>query len=125
MCAASEASTLDPGGFAESGRVPAPNVRHAMFRVPRHVSDEAASFVEPLACCLRALRRARIEPGDTTVVLGLGSIGCLFVRLLAHAGVTVVGCDPIPPPAPVAQPIGAAPARPPEAAAAAPRPPPR
>ena len=121
MCAAFKASNLDPGGFAEYVRVPAPNVRHAMFRVPRHVSDEAASFVEPLACCLRALRRARIEPGDTTVVLGLGSIGCLFVRLLAHAGVTVVGCDPIAERADVAKRMGAAAAGPAEVAAAAQR----
>src|SRR3989442_3566658 len=37
--------------------------------------------------------RARIEPGDTTVVVGLGSIGCLFVQLLKRAGAAVVGCD--------------------------------
>jgi L-iditol 2-dehydrogenase len=93
MCAEFKTSNLDPGGFAEYVRVPAPNTRHAMFRVPAHVGDEAASFVEPLACCVRALRRARIQPGDTTVVVGLGSIGCLFVQLLTHAGATVVGCD--------------------------------
>jgi L-iditol 2-dehydrogenase len=93
MCAAFKASNLDPGGFAELVRVPVPNVRHATFRVPAHVSDEAASFVEPLACCLRAVRRARVERGDTTVVVGLGSIGCLFVQLLRRAGAEVVGCD--------------------------------
>jgi L-iditol 2-dehydrogenase len=93
MCAAFKASNLDPGGFAEFVRVPVPNVRHATFRVPAHVSDEAASFVEPLACCLRAVRRARVERGDTTVVVGLGSIGCLFVQLLRRAGAEVVGCD--------------------------------
>ena len=93
MCAAFKASNLDPGGFAEYVRVPAVNVRHATFKVPSHVSDEAASFVEPLACCLRAVRRARVEPGDTAVVIGLGSIGCLFVQLLRRAGARVVGVD--------------------------------
>jgi L-iditol 2-dehydrogenase len=93
MCAAFKASNLDPGGFAEYVRVPAANVRHATFRVPAHVSDEAASFVEPLACCLRAVRRARVEPGDTAVVVGLGSIGCLFAQLLKRAGAAVVGAD--------------------------------
>jgi L-iditol 2-dehydrogenase len=93
MCAEFKTSNLDPGGFAEYVRVPAPNARHAMFRVPPHVGDEAASFVEPLACCVRALRRARIQPGDTAVVVGLGSIGCLFVQLLKRAGAAVVGCD--------------------------------
>jgi L-iditol 2-dehydrogenase len=93
MCPAFKASNLDPGGFAEYVRVPAPNVRHATFRVPPHVSDEAASFVEPLACCLRALRRAHVRVGDTAVVVGLGSIGCLFVQLLKRAGAAVVGAD--------------------------------
>ena len=107
MCAAFKASNLDPGGFAEYVRVPAANVRHATFRVPAHVSDEAASFVEPLACCLRAVRRARVQPGDTAVVVGLGSIGCLFVQLLKRAGAAVVGADALPDRAVFARGLGA------------------
>jgi L-iditol 2-dehydrogenase len=95
MCRAFKESNLDPGGFAEYVRVPAPNVAHATFRVPEHLSDEEASFVEPLACCLRAVDRARAEPGDAAVVIGLGSIGCLFAQLMARAGVAVVGLDPL------------------------------
>ncbi len=121
MCRAFKASNLDPGGFAEYVRVPAPNVQHATFRVPRHVTDEAASFVEPLACCLRALRRARVERGDTTVVVGLGSIGCLFVQLLTNAGAAVVGCDPITDRASIATRMGAVAAGPVELAATAQR----
>ncbi|HEV8584970.1 MAG TPA: alcohol dehydrogenase catalytic domain-containing protein [Methylomirabilota bacterium] len=93
MCRAFKTSNLDPGGFAEFVRVPAANVRAATFRVPDHLTDEEASFVEPLACCLRAVERARVQPGDTAVVVGLGSIGCLFVQLLARAGARVVGAD--------------------------------
>jgi len=119
MCAAFKTSNLDPGGFAEYVRVPAPNVRHAMFRVPPHVGDEAASFVEPLACCLRAVRRARIEPGDTTVVVGLGSIGCLFVQLLKRAGAWVVGCDTVRDRVALAGRLGADAGGPPEVAALA------
>jgi L-iditol 2-dehydrogenase len=107
MCAAFKSSNLDPGGFAEYVRVPAANVRHATFRVPPHVSDEAASFVEPLACCLRAVRRARVQPGDTAVVVGLGSIGCLFVQLLEGAGAAVVGADALPDRAVFARGLGA------------------
>jgi L-iditol 2-dehydrogenase len=93
MCRAFKASNLDPGGFAEFVRVPAANARHAAFAIPAHVSDEAASFVEPLACCLRAVKRARVASGDTAVVVGLGSIGCLFVQLLKRAGVCAIGAD--------------------------------
>jgi L-iditol 2-dehydrogenase len=115
MCAAFKTSNLDPGGFAEYVRVPAENVRHATFKVPAHVSDEAASFVEPLACCLRAVRRARVEPGDTAAVIGLGSIGCLFVQLLRHAGARVVGVDLLPARSELGKRLGAEAAGTPEA----------
>jgi L-iditol 2-dehydrogenase len=95
MCRAFKTSNLDPGGFAEYVRVPAANVEHATFRIPAEVDDETASFVEPLACCLRAVRRAPIERGDTVAVVGLGSIGCLFVQLARGAGARVVGVDPL------------------------------
>src|SRR5262249_62204419 len=105
MCAAFKASNLDPGGFAEYVRVPEPNVRHAMFRVPPHVGDVAASFVEPLACCVRAVRRTGIRPGDTAVIVGLGSIGGLFVQLLKRAGPPVLACAPLPTPLPLPRPL--------------------
>jgi L-iditol 2-dehydrogenase len=95
MCRAFKASCLDPGGFAEFVRVPAPNVRHATFRLPDHLTDEEGTFVEPLACVLRAVERAAVRPGDTAAVVGLGSIGCLFVQLLRRAGATVGGVDPL------------------------------
>src|SRR5438105_15866886 len=93
MCRAFKESNLDPGGFAEFVRVPAGNVRAATFRVPDHLTDEEASFVEPLACCLRAVERARVQPGDTALVVGLGSIGCLFVQLCVRAGAGVIVTD--------------------------------
>ena len=68
MCRAFKESHLDPGGFAEFVRVPATNVAQATFALPAHVSDEAASFVEPLGCCLRATRRTGLQPGDALPV---------------------------------------------------------
>ncbi|MBI2218186.1 MAG: alcohol dehydrogenase catalytic domain-containing protein [Candidatus Rokubacteria bacterium] len=107
MCRTFKTSNLDPGGFAEYVRVPADNVRHATFRIPPHLSDEAASFVEPLACCLRAARRAPIGAHDTVVVIGLGSIGCLFVQLARRAGAAVLGVDPLAERAALAKRLGA------------------
>lgn len=108
MCRAFKTSNLDPGGFAEYVRLPADNVRSATFRLPPSLGDEAASFVEPLACCHRAVRRAGVQPGDTAVIVGLGSIGCLFVQLLVRAGATVVGVDRLPERAEHAKRLGAA-----------------
>ena len=119
MCPAFKASNLDPGGFAEFVRIPEANVRHATFRVPAHVTDETASFVEPLACCLRAVRRTGVTSGDSAVVVGLGSIGSLFVQLLRGAGAAVVGVDPIEARAQLALTLGARAAGAPEDAARA------
>src|SRR6202158_3449049 len=95
MCRHFKRINLDPGGFAELVRVPAPNVEHAAFRLPAAIADETASFTEPLACCLRAVKRARIAPGDTALVVGLGSIGCLLVQLLTLAGASAVLADDV------------------------------
>ena len=119
MCPEFKASHLDPGGFAEYVRVPAANVEHATFRLPPELGDEAASFVEPLACCHRAVRRAAVAAGDTAVVVGAGSIGCLFVQLLARAGAAVVVVDPLATRVELARGLGASHAVPPDAAAAA------
>jgi L-iditol 2-dehydrogenase len=107
MCREFKRSNLDPGGFAEYVRVPEPNVRHATFRVPEDISDEVASFVEPVACCVRAMRRAPVATDDTVVIVGLGSIGCLFVQLAKRAGAHVIGIDPLGERAALAKRLGA------------------
>lgn len=93
MCRAFKTSNLDPGGFAEYVRVPRENVRYATFRVPDAVPDLVASFTEPLACCLRAIRRAGTGPGDTVLVVGLGAIGSLLAQLARRTGALVIGTD--------------------------------
>ncbi len=108
MCRHFKRINLDPGGFAELVRVPAPNVEHAAFRLPAEMTDEAASFTEPLACCLRAVKRSRVAAGDTALVVGLGSIGCLLAQLLALEGVRVLASDLLEPPARAGAPHGRA-----------------
>lgn len=93
MCRHFKLSNLDPGGFAELCRVPAPNVEHAAFALPDSMNDETASFTEPLACCLRAVKRSGAAPGDAVLVVGLGSIGCLLARAFSLAGAAVFGTD--------------------------------
>jgi L-iditol 2-dehydrogenase len=96
MCRQFKRSNLDPGGFAEVCRVPAANVEHATFALPETMSDETASFTEPLACCLRAVKRSGAAPGDTAIVVGLGSIGWLLARVFALSGARVFGADLMP-----------------------------
>jgi L-iditol 2-dehydrogenase len=80
-CDTLRATTFDPGGFAEFVRLPAVNVERGTFLLPDGMSYEEGTFVEPLACVVRGLRVARLEPGRTVAVLGSGISGLLFVRL--------------------------------------------
>jgi L-iditol 2-dehydrogenase len=119
MCRAFKASNVDPGGFAEYVRVPAENVRQVTFRVPAGMADTVASFTEPLGCCVRAIRRAVVESGDTVVIAGLGAMGCLLLQLARLRGARVVGVDPIPDRRALAESLGAEIAVVPEDAVAA------
>jgi threonine dehydrogenase-like Zn-dependent dehydrogenase len=65
------------GGWGEFVVVPA----RILHPLPDHVSDDAAVLVEPGACVLKALERARIEPAETVGVVGVGAMGALAIRL--------------------------------------------
>jgi threonine dehydrogenase-like Zn-dependent dehydrogenase len=45
---------------------------------------------EALACAVNVFRRARIEPGATVVVVGVGFLGALVAQLAARAGALVL-----------------------------------
>ncbi|WP_187971028.1 MDR/zinc-dependent alcohol dehydrogenase-like family protein [Aquibium microcysteis] len=45
---------------------------------------------EPLGCAVNVIRRARLQPGETVAVVGLGFMGLLLVRLASLAGARVV-----------------------------------
>lgn len=55
-------TNLDPGGFSTYVRVPAPNVRNTMLKIPEGLSFDEASFMEPLACCLRGFKKHDLKP---------------------------------------------------------------
>ncbi len=88
-----KATNVDPGGFAEVIRVPADIAPHTVIPIPDHVPDLRAVFMEPLACCLRAVERVPIVKGDTVAIVGVGAIGLLFVPLMKHLGAQVIAVD--------------------------------
>lgn len=53
--------------------------------VPDALDDEAAVMIEPTASGIHAALRAKVQPGDTVVVLGSGTIGlCTIAALREH-----------------------------------------
>jgi L-iditol 2-dehydrogenase len=86
-------SNIHPGGFAEFICVPAALVDNTVMPVPENMPDERAVFMEPMACCLRALDRVVFRAGDSCLVIGVGAVGILFVPLLRDLGVSVIAAD--------------------------------
>jgi len=93
MCSEFKASNIIPGGFCEYIYVSERHLEDTVQKVPENLSDIQASFTEPSACCLRAIRRANIKKGDVAMVIGLGSIGLLMGQILKSFGAIVIGCD--------------------------------
>ena len=86
-------SNIEPGGFAEFIRVPAPHVQHTVVSIPPHVPNERAVFMEPLACCLRSWDRMSLQKGDSALVVGIGAVGILFVPMFNEFGISSIVAD--------------------------------
>ena len=71
-----------PGGMAEMVNVP----HEGLHVLPDDLSLHVAALIEPMAVCVRGVRLAEIEPGDTVAILGCGSIGLLAILAARSAG---------------------------------------
>ena len=74
------------GAYAEWLVVPERIAAANLHDVPRGLAPEVAAMLEPLACCLRGIERARITAGDTVAILGAGPIGLMLAACVADAG---------------------------------------
>lgn len=90
VCETLRTTTFDPGGFAEFVRIPEINVRLGTFRLPDGVGFVEASFVEPLACAVRGLRKAGVAAGQRVAVLGAGVSGALMIQLARARGAEAI-----------------------------------
>ena len=87
-------SRLDPGGMAEFVRIPAPNLSRDTHKTPASLTDEEATFAEPLATVVKAFRRGRYTPSRSLLAVGLGTTGQLAIRLAKSLGAAkVAGAD--------------------------------
>jgi L-iditol 2-dehydrogenase len=74
------------GAYADWIVVPERIAAVNLHDVPPGLSPEVAAMIEPLACCLRGVERAGIQPGDSVAILGAGPIGLMLSACVADAG---------------------------------------
>jgi len=90
LCKKFRQTHIHPGGFAEYFKVPAPNLQIDTLKIPDDVSFEEATLIEPVACCVRALKKCKVQPGDTVVVIGAGPSGIIHTMLSRSLGASQI-----------------------------------
>ena len=93
MCDMYRKSNIFPGGFSEYFKVPSWNVsKGGVLKLPNEMSFETGALIEPVACCLRAVR-SHARSGETVLIAGAGPVGMMLALLLEPMEVKVVLSD--------------------------------
>lgn len=94
------------GGYAEYMRMPKHGVdTDKLIRVPDSVPPEELLFLEPLGCCLNAMRETLFK--DSVAILGAGPIGLMLTQLVKRAGLATYVVEPQPHRRVIAETLGA------------------
>jgi L-iditol 2-dehydrogenase len=89
----SEVKERLPGGFAEYILVPEILVNNGTYLLPDNITFDQSTFIEPLACVIRAQRLARVKKGQSVLVIGCGMSGLLNVKLARTKGCKIIATD--------------------------------
>ncbi|MBU1186015.1 MAG: alcohol dehydrogenase catalytic domain-containing protein [Pseudomonadota bacterium] len=83
-----------PGGFAQYILVPEALVEEGTSLLPDGVSYDLSTFIEPLACVVRAQNLSGVDKARTLLVLGCGMSGLLHIKLAkARGGISIAATD--------------------------------
>ena len=87
LCETLHNTKFYPGGNAEYVRLPQINIeKGGMLHLPEAVSYDEGTFIEPLGCVMRGMRKLAIQPGDSVLVLGSGLSGLLNIKAAIAMG---------------------------------------
>lgn len=81
LCEQFHKTNIFPGGFAEYFKVPEPNLQLDTLKIPESLSFEEATLIEPVGCCIRAIKKCQVQRGDIVAVIGAGTTGIIHTIL--------------------------------------------
>ena len=82
-----------PGGFSEYIRIPEENVKYGPFVLPKKMTYEEATMIEPMACAVAGQNSLNIKKDETVIILGSGISGLSHIQLAKNKGATVIATD--------------------------------
>ena len=102
LCLQFKSTNFNPGAFCEYLELSEDHLKHTVIKLNKETSNLSASFTEPVACCIKAIKKSGLllHKGSANVlVLGLGSIGLIIGRLIDYyrekLEINLYGSDPI------------------------------
>ena len=99
MCSTFKKSNIFPSGFSEYIKIDENHLKYTVYKMDSSLKNDEKAFLEPLSCCIRAVRRAGFEfqneenKKHSSLVIGLGSIGLLMLKALKAFEVKAFGFD--------------------------------
>ena len=102
LCKQFKSTNFYPGAFCEYLELSEQHLQHTVLKVPEPLSNEEASFTEPVACCIKAIEKSGIlsyRGKAKALVLGLSSIGQIMGQLVKalresqQDTIELIGCD--------------------------------
>ena len=78
------------GGFSEYIAVRPSHV----YPFSKELSFREASFTEPVACCIRSLKRIGVSLADDVLIIGAGAMGQMHLQVARAMGARVIISDP-------------------------------
>lgn len=96
VCETLRKTHFDPGGFVEYLRLPEINIKlGGVYPLGNSLSYEEATFIEPLACVLRAQKLAQMTEGKSVLVIGCGISGLLHIKLARRKKASFIAASDI------------------------------
>jgi L-iditol 2-dehydrogenase len=87
--------TPNGGGFAEYVKAMPWVMERGIVALPDNVSFEEATFIEPINTIVKAVQKARIEPGENVLIIGCGPIGLQLLMVTKMVGARIYSSDPV------------------------------
>jgi L-iditol 2-dehydrogenase len=81
---------IEPGGFSQYVRILESGIAKGLYALPDSMSYEEGSFVEPLGCVVRSVRKAAPIEGRSVLVMGSGLAGLLHIKIARALGASSI-----------------------------------
>jgi L-iditol 2-dehydrogenase len=99
--------TPNGGGFGEYVKAMPWVAERGIVALPDNVSFEEATFIEPINTIVKAVQKARVQQGETVLIVGCGPIGLQLLMVTKTEGARIYTSDPMGPRRAVSLKLGA------------------